>query len=125
MILIPGTIQKAVKEKVEVVIVAPVWRAQPWYSMLLQYSIKEPLIIPNRVRDAQGKKPEWTKKTKIAAWTISGETWKQEEYQKKLQPSSETKLGAAPAKTMNMHGENGKAGVVRGKEIQFKQLYQY
>ena len=124
-IMIPGTINKAVRDKVEMVIIAPVWRSQPWYSLLLQHSVDHPIRIPNRIRDAQGVKPENVNKIKIAAWNLSGEDWKLKEFQNKLPLSSGTKSEQAHRKIMNMHGDSGLAGVVRGRVLRFNQLYQY
>ena len=34
------------QEVQELVLVAPVWKAQPWYPLLLQMLVREPLLIP-------------------------------------------------------------------------------
>ena len=46
-LLLP-TLAKIQREKAKVVGVAPLWRTQPWYPLLLQFLIKTPLLIPTQ-----------------------------------------------------------------------------
>jgi len=46
-LLLP-TLAKIQREKARVVVVAPLWRTQPWYPFLLLLLIEIPLLIPNQ-----------------------------------------------------------------------------
>ena len=45
--LIAPVLKKVSQDKADLVLVAPVWQAQPWWSALLNVLIKNPVMIPN------------------------------------------------------------------------------
>ena len=58
----------------EMVLVAPVWKAQAWYPLLLQMLVREPLIIPHSQETIQSEclnnLPDII--PQLAVWVISG-----------------------------------------------------
>ena len=44
--LVGKTLSKIAKERGTVIMIAPIWQAQPWYPMLLQMSIQDPIRLP-------------------------------------------------------------------------------
>ena len=58
----------------ELVLVAPVWKAQSWYPMLLQLLVNKPLLIPQSPRSiqsvCQNRVPDII--PQLAVWVVSG-----------------------------------------------------
>ena len=72
------------------ILVAPTWQLQAWYSVLPIMCIHNPLLLPNRkdlLLDTLGKThPLVVNQTLIlAAWLVSGNHWHQNVFQTKLQ----------------------------------------
>ena len=44
--LIPGLLNKLVTDQTEIVLIAPIWQAQPWWPLLLQLLVQQPFLLP-------------------------------------------------------------------------------
>jgi hypothetical protein len=104
-----------------VTLVAPVWRSQVWYPVLLEMLVQEPLLLPasqtliiptHRVNQPEVVPP-------LAAWVISGIDSEARTFQRMLQNSSLHHGGQKHRSHMTPCLENGYAGVTRGIQIPF------
>ena len=71
--LIAKALNKVMQERAPVVIVTPIWPAQPWWPLLLNLAIALPILLPSLpdlFMDQKGRhqNPGWNS----AAWLISG-----------------------------------------------------
>ena len=110
-----------------VVMIAPVWQAQPWYPLLLEMLIQKPILLPtfpNLLTSPTGfPHPLTTSKSlHLAAWKISGNTQEQILFQERL-PLYTPKHGDQELELLTrVPGESGLAGVVLSRLIQFTHL---
>ena len=125
--LISESLQKVRTEQCTVVLIAPVWKTQPWYSNLLQMSCKSPLLLPN----SQNLLTDYlknshpllkTNKLTLAAWTVSGDCSKVRGFQQELLKSSFNNKEPQLNALMTVHGGNGLSGIVKGIPIHFHRL---
>ena len=102
-------------------LVAPVWRSQVWYPVLLEMLVQEPLLLPasqtpiiptHRVNQPEVVPP-------LAAWVISGIDSEARTFQRMLQNSSLHHGGQKHRSHMTPCLENGYAGVTRGIQVPF------
>ena len=126
--LIQRCIAKVLKEKGELVIVTPAWQTQPYYPMLLNMSIANPILLPpqtNLLLSAGGKThPLVVKGTlKLVAWKISGEIKKCRAYQQTLQNYLQHPGERALNQLTTAAGDTGLAGVTADKLIPFSPLW--
>ena len=80
------------RQRANIVLIAPVWKAQPWFSSLLTLLIKHPVILP-AVEDTivqVNLVPLLIlgHEVQLAAWPISGNHVRQEALQRELLGSS-------------------------------------
>ena len=45
--LIPAVLNKVSRDKADIVLVAPIWPAQPWWPLLLSLLIEHPVLLPS------------------------------------------------------------------------------
>ena len=88
--LISRVLSRARSQKVqEMVLVAPVWKAQAWYPLLLQMLVREPLIIPQSQEIiqsvCQNRLPDII--PQLAVWIISGVDVRATAFRSQLQTS--------------------------------------
>ena len=71
------------------VLVAPVWPAQPWYPLLLDLCIDFPVLIPIQ-EDllTQGTRPHPLKHLQLAGWLLSTEDTKRQTFLMRVEKSS-------------------------------------
>jgi len=106
----------------ELILVAPVWRAQAWYPMLLQMLVREPILIPpspDTIQPVcQNNLPDII--PQLAVWAISAKT---ATFLRQLQTlySHHGGINSPNHKTPPL--VNGPAGVVNGAEILFQALW--
>lgn len=122
LLLIGRVLAKVRSEKYKLVLVAPVWQAQHWYSLLLEMCVQNPILLPSNQDLLRNPKGELhplgrNQKLQLAAWVVSGNTWLQKEYRKRLLSSSQTQEEQVHYQIMSRPGANGFAGVVRGVPI--------
>ena len=115
------TLAKIQRERATVVLVAPIWKTQPWYPLLLQLLSGFPLLIPMQenvvISPTQEEFIMPTGVPQLAVWPLSGNSANQEGFQKELQdywsPHGETR----PGQHMILSSNGGVAGVRDGVEI--------
>ena len=121
--LLLRTLSKIQHEKAKVLLIAPVWRTQPWYPILLQLLCSIPRLLPKDwdkeivVSPTQKDFIMPTGVPQLAAWPLSGNTVDQEDFQKQLQGYSQPPGGTKQSPIMNLSSNVGIAGVKSGIEI--------
>ena len=108
----------------ELALVTPVWKAQPWYPMLLQMLVRAPVLIPQSPDTlqpvCQDNLPDII--PQLAVWVISANNAKAATFLRQLQTLSshhgETNLQSHTIPPLG----NGLAGVLKGTEIPFQAL---
>lgn len=125
--LISRIVDKLVKEEATVVLVAPVWPAQPWYPQLLQKVVQPPLLLPledSLLTDSVGEFHPLVlqKRLRLGVWKLSASVSQQRDFQKTLSAlSKETSQHLLQSSTIQLL-KNGIAGVYRNKLIRFIHL---
>ena len=125
--LISKTLVKVITDKTEIVLVAPVWQAQPWWPVLLRLLVAQPILLPNKpslLRDPSDLKrvhPMYPR-LHLAVFHISTNAFSQKVFLQKLPNFSSQQLAPPHAVHMNRVGNVGAAGVLNGKLIQFQPL---
>ena len=120
--LIGRTLAQVRNQEAHLVLVAPVWKSQTWYPMLLEMAVKQPLLLPNSpnlIRPTHRiNRPDIV--PRLAAWAISGTDSQARAFQRRLQNSS-SPHGETRQQSLTTHcSESGLAGVVRGIPIPFQ-----
>ena len=82
-------LQKVNQDQCLMLIITPAWPGQPWFPELLKMSVKNPLLLPalkDLLKYPAGKLNPLViqNSLRLVAWTISGRTYLQKEYQKGL-----------------------------------------
>ena len=122
--LIPAVLHKVKREHATIVLVAPLWTAQPWWPLLIELLVDYPIYLGNNPKLLQeasspGMIHPLFPSLKLAVWKISGNITQQWEFQKKLLNSSATALRAQPPKHIMFPRLSRVAGVRKGKVIPF------
>ena len=123
--LIGRCLRKVREEKASLVLVAPIWRSQPWYPALLELLIDLPLTLPDNpelLMDPFGVPHPLvvSGQLQLAAWKLSGVDSLQQEFQQKF-PSCWHRDGAQEQILhTKVHGKDGIAGVLKEKLIHFR-----
>jgi len=122
--LIGRCLQKVRVEQSTIVLVAPLWRNQAWFPMLLDLAVELPLLIPHcndLLLDPKGQPHPLvcSNRLRLTAWKLSGSRTLQLEFQKKLQPCSLQGGAQALTPPTSLDGNGGVAGVREGKLIPF------
>ncbi len=125
--LIGMSIKKCLEDQATIVLIAPVWQNQHWYPALLTSLYQAPILIPQNadlLTDAVGQLHPLVvqQRLQLAAWPISGEMVKTQEFQRKLPVSFQTQYVQNLRKHTTQPGNRFKAGVIRGKLISFLHL---
>jgi len=124
--LIPRVLSKVQQDQACVLLVAPVWTCQIWYSMLFRLLIERSVLLPqwrNLMTQLHNGKPHPLRhQIHLAVWPVSGESLRIKAFQKTLvRSSSNPGLQELKNNTTNP-GESGLAGVIDGCVIFFKHL---
>ena len=125
--LIGRCIKKIREDGATLIMVAPVWRSQPWYPALLELLVDFPLILPGiqMLLTDPFNNPHpliTTGQLQLAAWKLSGINSKQREFQAGL-PSCWQQVGAGvQTQHTKVPGRDGIAGALNGKLIPFRVL---
>ena len=109
-----------------VLLIAPTWSTQPWYSMLLQLAIARPVLLPyvdhllTLPHSNQGYL--MLDSLQLAGWSLSGNPSLQRDFlMKQSESSMHLALQGQTSNTIQF-GRDGVAGVRKGKLILFKHL---
>ena len=93
------------------VLVAPVWQAQPWYPLLLEMCVAPPVLLPQypglvtRLVEVQP-----LSNLQLAGWLLSSNLTLRREFQKGLKTSWFQPGGRGPHPPIHWLGESGIAG---------------
>ena len=123
--MITRVLNKVLLDQVEqMIIVTPTWQTQPWYSLLLQLCIHQPVLLPNwqniLLSPKKEKHPLIKNKTlRLAAWLISGRNCKRQEFLRQQPRLSQIPEDQAHYLVTNRPGVSGLAGVVADRLIHF------
>ena len=100
-----------------IVLVAPVWKTQPWYPLLLHMLIALPYLIRHRQimwnRDPLSLSPQ------LAVWHISGRDTETRSFRRKLPHSCSNPGELRPIDLTTHSSGSGIAGVIQGIQIPF------
>ena len=122
--LIAPVLKNIFQAKGDLVLVAPVWHAQPWWPALLNLLIKNPVTIPNSkhlLRDPASPlsiHPMYPR-LHLAVFHLSGNSIKQKGFQRTLPQYSNQQLVPSHIRQTSQPGDYGMAGVLSEKLIQF------
>jgi len=126
--MIGRCLAKTMKDKAILTLIAPIWQAQPWYPLILQMLIRDPIRLPNfpaLLKSPLGEIHPLTQtgSLNLGVWIISGQTHLQQNYQEQLQHCTK-RLGDQALKSLTKApGENGAAGVINNHLIPFTPLW--
>ena len=108
----------------ELVLVAPVWKAQAWYPLLLQMLVRIPILIPQSPDTiqsvCQNNLPDII--PQLTVWVISANNVKTATFLRQQQTLSSHHGKTSPIHHRTPLSVNGQAGVVNGIEIPFHVL---
>ena len=115
--LIPRVLTKARTQRADVVLVAPVWKAQPWYAPLLSMLVDWPRLLPKQsITGSLSLDPQ------LAVWSISGRDSAVKAFQAKLPNWSSNRGDRRQTSLTTYFSGDGIAGVTNGIQIQFLDL---
>ena len=118
--LIPKFLDKIISDQAEVLLVAPVWQAQPWWPLPLQLLIQPPILLPvsphllTDPAEPQAIHPMFPR-LHLGVFRISYKATKQRAFQQTLPNYLSQPLDPPHIKPMSPAGNAGAAGVVREK----------
>ena len=114
--LIARVLKKVKTQEVHILLITPVWKTQPWYSLLLSMLIDWPRLLPHQTTSSTELTPQ------LAVWSISGEPSAVRVFQMKLHSlSSDHGEQKQTSHTTHSLG-NGIAGAMNGAQILFRDL---
>ena len=119
--LIGKVLNQVRTQQAQVILVAPIWRGQPWYPVLLEMLWDYPRLLPQL--------PDLFQMTlstvaldfqpQLAAWPISGESLQVRAFQEQLGISSFPPGEPNPTRPMIPTSRSGYAGALKGVQIPF------
>ena len=125
--LLPVVLNKVLADHTELVLVAPVWQAQPWWPLLLSLLTQEPVLLPNKkYLLINPSNPDQVHlmypHLHLAVYHVSSNTTKQKDFLNTLPTNSSQQLIPPHLRHTNPAGVVGAAGVLKGRLIRFQQL---
>ena len=125
--LIGRILQKVNQDQCLMLIITPAWPGQPWFPGLLKMSVKNPLLLSalkDLLKDPAGKLNPLViqNSLRLMAWTISGRTYLQKEYQKELPNLSQTIGEHLQSSITRQLGRCGVAGVLDRRYLSLDQM---
>ena len=125
--LIDQVINKLVRDRTTGIIITPAWHTCPWYPLLLERAIANPILLPKQqdlLLDPAGNQHPMVQNNKLqlVAWKVSAENSKAVEYHKRLQSSCSSLGHQEQQRIMKPPGKYSLAGVSNGTLIPFDAL---
>ena len=123
--LIPAVLNKLSQDKADIILVAPIWPAQPWWPLLLSLLVEQPVLLPSYRHllrdpaDPQRIHPMFPR-LHLAVFHVSGDSTRQWEFQTTLRRFSSQHPAHLQGKPINQLGDAGVAGVLRERLILFQ-----
>ena len=80
--LVGRVLNRVRQQQITLVLIAPVWKSQPWYPSLLEVLIDFPLLLPQRGDTIRPTHPGCVPEIvpQLAAWRISGDGTKAKRF---------------------------------------------
>lgn len=124
--VISKALSKVQEDQAQLLLIAPVWKTQAWYPVLLSLLTDRPVLLPqwnNLLRlNHNGRLHPLRNQMRLAAWPISGQPSQAKAFQQGL-PKLSPSLGLMEqASNTANHGACGSAGVINSRLISFKPL---
>ena len=125
--LVGRVLNRVQQQEITQVLIAPVWKSQPWYPTLLELLVDFPLCLPQRRDLIMPTHPQCmpVMTPQLAAWHISGDATKTKQLQ------SRARSCFSPLGDKSHHGPmthslgSGWTGVVGGIPILFQHLVNF
>ena len=124
--LLTQVLAKIRNDKALVLLIAPVWTTQNWYSLLLQLEVEQPISLPlkdNLLTLPHSQELHPLKDSlHLAAWMLSRDRLQTEAF---LMMQSQSSVHLGPLGLINsttQPGRNGVAGASKGKLVYFRHL---
>ena len=123
--LLPTVLQKVEQEQAQLVLVAPLWTTQAWFTKLLSLMTTQPVLLPKGVlhlpQDPSQKHP-LNNKLRLLACHLSGKPYETRMFQRTL-PQSSCLHGDNPQKSnMGLISADGCYFAIRGRLMHFRHL---
>lgn len=118
--MIARCLNKIMREKSEIVLVAPVWPGQPWYPLLLELTFDVPRILPSShqlLTSPLGAPHPLSDQLTLAVWRLSGNLSAGEEFRDKWSTFYWPVTAEPLILPMSLPGSLGLVGVWRGRQI--------
>ena len=130
--MIGKCLTKTVRDQATLVLITPTWQTKTWYPKLLEMEVEAPILLPpypDLLTSPLGDNHPLieTNQLMLAAWKVSGilqEDSLQEDFRKTLQPFSYSHGDSGHNPLIKAPGPCGLAGVVKGKSMPFRHLWQ-
>ncbi|XP_065890962.1 uncharacterized protein [Dysidea avara] len=124
--LVGRVLSQVQQQQAQVILVAPVWKGQPWYPVLLEMLYDYPQQLPRTLSLFQqtSDASRMDLVPQLAVWPISGRSLEVETFQKQLKNSYSLPGEAKHLKPMTHTLRNGWAGVLNGVSIPFQDPFQ-
>lgn len=125
--LIPAVLSKVAQDKADIILVAPLWQAQPWWPVLLSLVVEQPVLIPSTkhlLRDPavpQRIHPMY-QRIHLAVFHICGDSTRQWVFLMTLPRYCFQPLAPPSKERTNLLGDIGVAGVINKILIRFRHL---
>ena len=122
--LIGRCLKQVLRQSVsQLAIVAPVWETQPWYPLLLEMLIDNPILLPSfpgLLKRENDLHP--LVHLPLAAWLVSGVDMKVQQFHSQLKDCFWLHGEPEQKELILQRGESGLVGVVNNKSIPFQHL---
>ena len=119
--LIGKAISQVQSQQARIVLVAPVWRTQPWYPILLFTLIDYPRIITPAVKITTSQPPP-PMFPQLAVWHISGRRYRDQQLSEEATDFMLNSWRSKPTGPTTHWFQSGVAGVLQGIQIPFLDL---
>ena len=116
--LIPVVLNKVMQNNADLVLVAPIWQAQAWWSILLSLLVSNPVLLlhsPHLMRDAldPSRVHPMFPRLHLTVCRISSSTIEQKAFLDRLPNCFSQQLGLPLERPTSQHGPAGVAGVLK------------
>jgi hypothetical protein len=120
--LISRVLTKTQSQGTGIILVAPVWKAQPWYPLLLSMLVDWPRLLPKQSMRVETLSQSAMVEPQLAVWSISGRDSVVRDFRTRLVNSSSSH-GEQRLTSLTTHSSgDGIAGAVDGIQIPFQDL---
>lgn len=119
-------LQKMEIDRAEMILVAPLWNTQHWFTKMLKLLVADPIILPPTQQilpfPMEPEKTHPLKKMRLCACRLSGKLSNNVEYHKNLPKSSSLHGDPQPNNNIGCISKNGCVFVMEGRLITFTHL---